>query len=179
MSIGRSLQKAVSRLAGTAEDEYGDEYDDGSGAMPEAPPHRYEGGLTTRHQSAARGSEFDQIYDQQSAGRARSSPDSDRRPLALVHPAHREFACLRPQSFDEARQIADRFCDDAAVIVDLRGCGVELSGRVIDFCSGLTYARGGGLQSVGEGVILLTPGQVELSGEGAAGDLRSGFFNRL
>lgn len=172
MDIARALQKAVGRLAGTTDDDY-DDYDENDN---ETDAEREEHARCLR---GAGGSQFDHIYDQQSAGQRRSSPETDRRTLALVRVERSEFAYLAPQSFAGARQIADRFRDDASVIVDLESCEAALAGRVTDFCSGLAYALGGSLQFIGERVLLLTPGHVELSGEEAVGARRSGFFNRL
>ena len=55
----------------------------------------------------------------------------------------------------------------------------ELSKRLIDFASGLTYALNGGMQRVADKVFLLTPRNVEVSAEERARMLeRGGFFNQ-
>jgi len=70
-----------------------------------------------------------------------------------------------PRSFNDAQQIADRFKDGVPVILNLQGCDQELSKRLIDFASGLTYALDGGMQRVADKVFLLTPRNVEVSAE--------------
>src|SRR5690242_5079164 len=45
-----------------------------------------------------------------------------------------------PKSFNDAQQVADKFKDDVPVILNLQGTDTELSKRLIDFASGLTYA---------------------------------------
>ena len=51
------------------------------------------------------------------------------------------------------------------MIVNLQGVDRELSRRLIDFSSGLTYGLGGAMERVAEQVFLLTPSTVEVSAE--------------
>src|SRR5919202_5115833 len=84
-----------------------------------------------------------------------------------------------PQSFQDAKSIADRFKDSMPVILNLQGVDQELSKRLIDFTSGLTYALDGGMQRVADKVFLLTPRNVEVSAEERQRFIeRSGFFNQ-
>jgi len=84
-----------------------------------------------------------------------------------------------PRSFNDAQQIADRFKDQVPVILNLQSADNELSKRLIDFASGLTYALDGSMQRVAEKVFLLTPRNVEVSAEERARMLdRGGFFNQ-
>ena len=70
-----------------------------------------------------------------------------------------------PRSFNDAQQIADKFKDSVPVILNLQSADQELSKRLIDFSSGLTYALDGGMQRVADKVFLLTPRNVEVSAE--------------
>jgi cell division inhibitor SepF len=84
-----------------------------------------------------------------------------------------------PRSFNDAQQIADKFKQSIPVILNLQGADAELSKRLIDFTSGLTYALNGGMQRVADKVFLLTPRNVEVSAEQRAALLeRGGFFNQ-
>ena len=84
-----------------------------------------------------------------------------------------------PRSFNDAQQIADKFKDAIPVILNLQSADAELSKRLIDFASGLTYALDGGMQRVADKVFLLTPRNVEVSAEERARLLeRGGFFNQ-
>jgi cell division inhibitor SepF len=84
-----------------------------------------------------------------------------------------------PRSFNDAQTIADRFKDYTPVILNLQGIDSELSKRLIDFASGLTYALDGGMQRIADKVFLLTPANVEVSAEQRAQLLeRGGFFNQ-
>jgi cell division inhibitor SepF len=83
-----------------------------------------------------------------------------------------------PRSFNDAQQIADRFKQAIPVILNLQGVESELSKRLIDFASGLTYALDGGMQRVADKVFLLTPRNVEVSAEERARMLERGFYNQ-
>jgi cell division inhibitor SepF len=82
-----------------------------------------------------------------------------------------------PRSFNDAQQVADRFKAGVPVILNLQSADSELSKRLIDFASGLTYALDGGMQRIADKVFLLTPSDVELSAEDRARMLERGFFN--
>ena len=101
-------------------------------------------------------------------------PRRDARPGASVR-----VHLILPRSFNDAQQIADRFKDGVPVILNLQSSDNELSKRLIDFASGLTYALDGGMQRVADKVFLLTPRNVEVSAEERARMLeRGGFFNQ-
>jgi cell division inhibitor SepF len=84
-----------------------------------------------------------------------------------------------PRGFNDAKQIADRFKQSIPVIVNLQDADQELSKRLIDFSSGLTYALNGSMQRIADKVFLLTPPNVEVSAEERAKALeRGGFYNQ-
>jgi cell division inhibitor SepF len=84
---------------------------------------------------------------------------------------------IAPRSFNDAQQIADRFKNAIPVIINLQTAEPELSKRLIDFGSGLTYALDGGMSRIAEKVFLLTPKNVEVSAEDRARLVEQGFFN--
>ncbi|MDQ3739926.1 MAG: cell division protein SepF [Actinomycetota bacterium] len=83
-----------------------------------------------------------------------------------------------PKSFNDAQQVADRFKDQIPVILNLQGVETDLSKRLIDFASGLTYALDGGMQRIADKVFMLTPRNVEISAEERARLIEKGFFNQ-
>lgn len=85
---------------------------------------------------------------------------------------------VTPRSFNDAQSVADEFKRRKPVILNLQTTDRELSKRLIDFCSGLTYALGGGMQRVADRIFLLTPENVEVSAEEKARLLERGFFNQ-
>jgi cell division inhibitor SepF len=85
---------------------------------------------------------------------------------------------VTPRSFNDAQQVADEFKRSKPVIINLQSTDRELSKRLIDFSSGMTYALGGGMQRISQGIFLLTPENVEVSAEEKARLLEGGFFNQ-
>jgi cell division inhibitor SepF len=83
-----------------------------------------------------------------------------------------------PKSFNDAQDVADKFKDSIPVIINLQGSENDLSKRLIDFASGLTYALDGGMQRIADKVFLLTPRNVEVSAEERARLIEKGFFNQ-
>src|SRR6059058_3983679 len=100
------------------------------------------------------------------------------RVAAVPGPASVRVHLVIPRSFNDAQQIADKFKDAIPVILNLQSTDGDLSKRLIDFASGLTYALDGGMQRVADKVFMLTPRNVEISAEERARLIEKGFFNQ-
>ena len=108
-----------------------------------------------------------------------SSSRAVRHMAAGPNPGSVRVHLVLPRSFNDAQQIADKFKHSIPVILNLQSADAELSKRLIDFASGLTYALDGGMQRVADKVFLLTPRNVEVSAEQRAQLLeRGGFYNQ-
>jgi cell division inhibitor SepF len=104
-------------------------------------------------------------------GRRRRAPAGNGGGVSSMH-------VVTPRSFNDAQQVADEFKRSKPVIINLQATDRELSKRLIDFSSGMTYALGGGMQRIAQGIFLLTPEDVEVSAEEKARILEGGFFNQ-
>jgi cell division inhibitor SepF len=85
---------------------------------------------------------------------------------------------VAPKNFNDVQDVADKFKDTIPVILNLQNTDTDLSKRLIDFSSGLTYALDGGMQRIADKVFLLTPRNVEVSAEERARLVEKGFFNQ-
>lgn len=147
-------------------------------------------------ETLAPGSQLDEVYSERPNVRKLGTPRSDiddlftdtpprRRSSAVVRPVEPvrqpkvEVYLVVPKTFNDAQQVADKFKADVPVIINLQGAETELAKRLIDFCSGLTYALDGGMQRVGDKIFLLTPRNVEVSAEERARLIEKGFFNQF
>jgi cell division inhibitor SepF len=164
---------------GLAEDhDYGPEYDEefepetGSEEVFEA---RREGSVRRLPTSRrARRDEIDDIFADDepiAASRTRTLRPVENGSDIQVH-------LVIPRNFNDAQQVADQFKRSVPVILNLQTADHELSKRMIDFCSGLTYALDGGMQRIAEKMFLLTPRNVEVSAEEKARLIDKGFFNQ-
>ena len=79
--------------------------------------------------------------------------------------ANMEVCVIKPNSMEDTREIADTLLDNCTVLLNLEGIDVEVAQRVIDFSSGTCYALGGSLQKVSSYIFVLTPANVEISGD--------------
>jgi len=84
-----------------------------------------------------------------------------------------------PKEFEEIQVIADNFKKDIPVIINLQKADQELGKRIIDFCSGLTYALEGNIKKVAEKVFLITPFNVEVSSEEQELLREEGFYDHF
>lgn len=167
-------------IAEEYDDAWDDEYLSDEGAVAPAPEQAYveRSSTNVRRLPRRRGSEYD--YDDWTSGepRAEAAAAPRARPRA-VPPADGGLAKVHlvlPRGFNDAKQIADRFKQAIPVIVNLQDADQELSKRLIDFSSGLTYALNGSMQRIADKVFLLTPPNVEVSAEERARALERGAF---
>jgi cell division inhibitor SepF len=72
---------------------------------------------------------------------------------------------VAPARFGDAKEIADVLKANRPVIVNLRPAERDLQRRMIDFCSGVTYALSGEMEKVADDVFLLAPSNVKVSDE--------------
>lgn len=72
---------------------------------------------------------------------------------------------LEPTAFEESQNIADQLKNRRPVIVNLENADHNLAKRIVDFVSGATYALGGNMQKVGQGIFLFVPNNIDISGE--------------
>jgi len=129
-----------------------------------------------RRKSAA--PDFDEIFAEDDG--YRSQRGGVVRPLPPPAPkAPTKVHLVVPKNFNDAQLVADKFKAEVPVILNLQTCDTELSKRLIDFASGLTYALDGGMQRVADKVFLLTPKGVEVSAEERQRLLEKGFFNQF
>jgi len=85
---------------------------------------------------------------------------------------------VAPVRFGDAQEIGDFVKSGSPVIVNLQASERDLARRMIDFCSGVTYALAGSMEKVAEQVFLLTPSNVEVSAEERQRLQERGLFTR-
>ena len=76
-----------------------------------------------------------------------------------------EVTVIRPTTMENTREIADTLLANCTVVLNLERIDVDLAQRIIDFAGGTCYAIGGSLQKVSSYIFILTPSNVEISGD--------------
>lgn len=76
-----------------------------------------------------------------------------------------EVCVIKPTSFDDSREITETLLSNRTVVLNFEGLDVDVAQRIIDFVSGSCFAIGGNLQKVSGFIFLVTPRNVEISGD--------------
>jgi cell division inhibitor SepF len=84
-----------------------------------------------------------------------------------------------PKRFNEAREVADRFKEGTAVIMNLQSTEDATARRLVDFASGLVYGLDGKIELIANRVYLLTPSNVEVSAEERERIAGGAFYNQF
>ena len=102
----------------------------------------------------------------------RTIPTRSRPSAGTIHRAE-------PKRFNEARELGERFKDGVAVIMNLQQTDDSIARRLVDFASGLVFARDGKIELVASRVYLLTPADVEVSAEERERIREGGVYNQF
>jgi cell division inhibitor SepF len=178
-----SFMKKTMVYLGLLDDEY-DEYDDLEDRAPRGfssatrvepraaeyeQPDEFSGGMSRVRTLPRESAVPSQPRSQPSAVAPRPTPvravpvDTTISPTAAASSAR--VHVVAPSRFGDAKEIADRLKDNRPVIVNLQMADRDLQRRMIDFCSGVTYALSGEMEKVADQVFLLTPTNVKVSDE--------------
>mgnify|MGYP001625110103 FL=1 len=76
-----------------------------------------------------------------------------------------EVCMIMPKGYEDASEIADVLLHGKCVVLNLEGMNIEAAQRIIDFSSGACYTMGGNLQKISKKIFIVTPANVELSGD--------------
>ena len=113
--------------------------------------------------------DYDDEYDLP-AKSSRTSRSNNNKVTPMRQPARRtgvsmEVCVIKPTSVEDAREITETLLDGRTVILNLEGLDLEIAQRIIDFTSGAAYAINGNLQKISNYIFLVTPTNVDISGD--------------
>lgn len=72
---------------------------------------------------------------------------------------------VTPESFDEAKDIAEHLKQKKPVVINLEGVEKEIARRIVDFLSGAVYSLDGNIQKISTGIFLVAPYNVGIMGD--------------
>ena len=84
-----------------------------------------------------------------------------------------KLVLVKPERFDAAAEIADHVREGHSIIMNLETTPKDISRRLIDFLSGVTYALDGRIQPAALNTYVIVPKNADLSGD-FDGNLESG-----
>ncbi|MBR4941796.1 MAG: cell division protein SepF [Clostridia bacterium] len=79
--------------------------------------------------------------------------------------AQLQVVLVKPETFENAREIADHLKDRKTVVINLEQTNKEIARRLLDFLSGVAYAFQGKIQKVANNTFLITPYNVGIMGD--------------
>lgn len=114
--------------------------------------------------------DFDEDEDDFYETKSRSSrtTGSANKVTPMRQPARKasmEVCVIKPTTVDDAREITETLLSGSTVILNLEGMDLEVAQRIIDFTSGATFAINGNLQKISNFIFLVTPTNVDISGD--------------
>ena len=72
---------------------------------------------------------------------------------------------VKPERFEDATSIADHLKGKRTVVLNLESTSKEISRRLVDFLSGVAYAKEGQIKRVANCTFIITPYNVEFEGD--------------
>ncbi|MCR5509291.1 MAG: cell division protein SepF [Lachnospiraceae bacterium] len=91
----------------------------------------------------------------------RGSSSRNVRPSGSVN----EVCVIKPTTVEDSREITDTLLSNRTVVLNVEGLDMDVAQRIIDFTSGATYAVGGNLQKISHYIFIITPRNVDISGD--------------
>ena len=160
------LDKFLDIMKLNDDDEYDDDdfFDDDEDYEYEEKPKK-----SIFHREKTHDDNDDDEYDLPAKTTQRSSR-SNNKVTPMRQPARRtgvsmEVCVIKPTSVEDARGITETLLSGRTVILNLEGLDLEIAQRIIDFTSGATYAISGNLQKISNYIFLVTPTNVDISGD--------------
>ena len=90
-----------------------------------------------------------------------------------------QVSIAEPHEFEDVQSIGDDFKKEVPIVVNLQNTNPDLSKRVIDFCSGITYALEGSIEKVANKVFLITPYNVTVTSKEKEVLHEKGLYNQF
>lgn len=118
----------------------------------------------------------DEFFDEgtQTPAQMSSKPDTEseftsdgkKNKVVKIHTtAQLKLVVMQPESFDDARDIANHLKNKKPVVMNLEFVEKDIARRIVDFLSGAVYALDGNIQKVSNGIFIITPYNVGIMGD--------------
>lgn len=141
------------------DDFFDDEYDDEDDEVEYEKPKR------SLFKKEKHNYEEEEDFDQPKKSGRGSKVTPMRQPSVRRSSAQMEVCVTKPNTMDDTREITETLLSGRTVILNLEGMDLEAAQRVIDFTCGAAFAIGGNLQKISNFIFLVTPANVDISGD--------------
>lgn len=144
------------------EDDEDEEYEDDYEVADTDPSKKEKKGLFFRRNQDD--DEDEEDYEPKKKERAAKVADFRRRNPSSS--GSMEVCVIKPASFDsDVKEIAETLLAGRTVILNMEGLDLSVGQRIIDFMCGATYSVDGNLQKISNFIFIITPKNVDLSGD--------------
>ena len=76
-----------------------------------------------------------------------------------------QLVLVKPERFEDVTGIADHYCAKKTIVLNLEKADRDLSRRIIDFLSGVAYAKNGTLRKAAHNTFVVAPCDVDVNGD--------------
>ena len=115
--------------------------------------------------------EFEAYEEEEEQISAPAAPAPKAAPAARatggISSAALEMKVIKPERFDEVRAIGEHLLARRTVVLNLEDTNKETTKRIIDFLCGVVFAIDGQVKKVANATYVVTPKNVDVSGEQA------------
>ncbi len=127
---------------------------------------------------------YDDVADDVSFTEDRPAPREERRPRASssfksddissnrnnnvlnIHATTQlQVVLVKPENFEDARTVANHLNSKRTVVVNLEKSNKDVSRRIMDFLSGVSYANDGQIKRIANNTFIITPLNVDIMGD--------------
>jgi cell division inhibitor SepF len=104
----------------------------------------------------------------------RTSSSAGNKVVNIHATAQLQVVLFKPERFgEETCAVADELLKMHTVVLNLENTNKDISRRIIDFLSGVAYANGGKIKRVATSTFIITPYNVDLTGDDVLDELEN------
>lgn len=161
--MGNFWKRFVNNPYDDNSDEYNDSaaYDEGDGYEEEEEEDDSDAYENVPRQAEPAPAPRRQTY----AAQPRAEAESSNRVLNIHATAQLQVVIRRPQTLEDAREIADHLMERRTVVVNLDSINRDIGRRILDFLGGVSYATRGDMSKVANATFVITPHNVNVIGQ--------------
>ena len=104
---------------------------------------------------------------------ARSSANKSNRVVNIHATTQLQVVLVKPEHFEDASSVADHLNEKRTVVLNLESTNKDTARRLVDFLSGVAYANNGQIKRVANSTFIITPYDVDISGDEILDELES------
>lgn len=146
------------------DDEYEDEYFDDDEYEEDEYEEKPKRNIFRKERSSASMDDEDE-FEMRRSSKAENKVTPMRQPSSRKSFQPMEVCVIKPKTADDNRAIVDLLLDGHTVILNLEGIDVDIAQNLTDFTLGATYALNGKFKQVSNFIFIITPSNVDISGD--------------